>query len=228
MDEDDYDSDSGSEISEGPSPEDICIPALNYLRKCCTMFSSMWTMPACPIFQGADRIKLTDQPKFVDPVIPNMDFDAFSKLYLPHNHLIEKGDVNKLDLSKSLGSPDSGLGAPSAGDTCGESKAPILNGEIPDKEKEIFKHELNIEEEVAPDAKSIDSGCCVVSKDSMRAGSAGQDSDKGFSTADTKESKVDESKAVLHKEASTSSLCKAQVSIAIRHNYLIANQCYHF
>ena len=51
----DCDSDSGSELTPAPLGEDLCLPALKYLQQCCSLLSTMWSMPACPVFNGASR-----------------------------------------------------------------------------------------------------------------------------------------------------------------------------
>jgi hypothetical protein len=55
--DDDDDSDSGSDFTmitqEG---ESLCIPALGYLKKCNNILQTMWKMPACPVFNGANRL----------------------------------------------------------------------------------------------------------------------------------------------------------------------------
>ncbi len=58
--ETDGDSDSGSEMGGGGADElaarDLCLPALQYLKRCCQILSRMWDMPACPVFSGAQRL----------------------------------------------------------------------------------------------------------------------------------------------------------------------------
>ncbi len=57
-DEGDGDSDSGSEMGGGSgaaAAQDLCLPSLDYLKRCSQMLSRMWTMPACPVFNGAQR-----------------------------------------------------------------------------------------------------------------------------------------------------------------------------
>ena len=51
----DDDSDSGSELVGGSATEDLILPALRYLQRCCAILSSMWKMPACPVFNDAHR-----------------------------------------------------------------------------------------------------------------------------------------------------------------------------
>ena len=54
-------SDSGSEMgggATGSATQDLCLPALEYLKRCCQILSKMWTMPACPVFNGAQRCVL--------------------------------------------------------------------------------------------------------------------------------------------------------------------------
>lgn len=52
---DDDTSDSGSELDTARGAEDLCLPALRYLEQCCSILSSMWGMPKCPVFKGAHR-----------------------------------------------------------------------------------------------------------------------------------------------------------------------------
>lgn len=54
-DDDDDDWDSGSETGGASGAQDLCLPALRYLQQCCAILASMWNMPACPIFTGAQR-----------------------------------------------------------------------------------------------------------------------------------------------------------------------------
>ncbi|XP_074653085.1 brefeldin A-inhibited guanine nucleotide-exchange protein 3-like [Tubulanus polymorphus] len=77
-DEDDSDS---SDFILPESSENLCLPALKYLQQCSTILARMWNMPACPIFHGAHSIRLNSVPKCVDPVIPNMNLDAFRKCF---------------------------------------------------------------------------------------------------------------------------------------------------
>lgn len=49
------DSDSGSDLPGEGSSENLCLPALKYLKQCCSILSDMWQMPACPVFNGAHR-----------------------------------------------------------------------------------------------------------------------------------------------------------------------------
>ncbi|XP_041353818.1 brefeldin A-inhibited guanine nucleotide-exchange protein 3-like isoform X2 [Gigantopelta aegis] len=78
----DEESDSGSDLcSPSGDGENLCIPALKYLQRCCNILASMWKMPACPIFKGAHRIQLGSTVKMVDTNIPNMNFEAFSKFF---------------------------------------------------------------------------------------------------------------------------------------------------
>ncbi|XP_033635429.1 brefeldin A-inhibited guanine nucleotide-exchange protein 3-like isoform X2 [Asterias rubens] len=63
--------------SDPPSPEshaktlDLCFPALNYLHRCHKILASIYTMPACPIFRGAQSIKLGAQEVVPDdPLTP--------------------------------------------------------------------------------------------------------------------------------------------------------------
>ena len=48
-------SDSETESSGFADGQDLCLPALRYLRQCCDIIASMCRMPACPVFTGAQR-----------------------------------------------------------------------------------------------------------------------------------------------------------------------------
>jgi len=48
-------SDSENESTGFVDGQDLCLPALRYLRQCCDIIASMCRMPACPIFTGAQR-----------------------------------------------------------------------------------------------------------------------------------------------------------------------------
>jgi len=55
-DDDDEGSDSGSDVGAGGlNLQNLCVPALGYLERCCHILASMWKMPACPVFKGAFR-----------------------------------------------------------------------------------------------------------------------------------------------------------------------------
>lgn len=50
------DSDSGSDFVMGTTVgENLCIPALGYLKRCAQILQTMWKMPACPVFNCAKR-----------------------------------------------------------------------------------------------------------------------------------------------------------------------------
>uniref|UniRef100_T1J3I1 SEC7 domain-containing protein n=1 Tax=Strigamia maritima TaxID=126957 RepID=T1J3I1_STRMM len=59
-------------IGQNPNVHDLCLASLKYIHRCATILSSMFAMPACPIFFAANRIKLNTVPQMVDPVIPNL------------------------------------------------------------------------------------------------------------------------------------------------------------
>jgi len=48
-------SDSEGETTGFVDGQDLCLPALRYLRQCCDIIASMCRMPACPVFAGAQR-----------------------------------------------------------------------------------------------------------------------------------------------------------------------------
>jgi len=55
-DSDSNDSDSELEyMAETAASENLCLPALQYLKQCSIILQSMWKMPACPLFHGAKR-----------------------------------------------------------------------------------------------------------------------------------------------------------------------------
>ncbi|XP_040062115.1 brefeldin A-inhibited guanine nucleotide-exchange protein 3 [Ixodes scapularis] len=58
-------------------PLNLCQAALKYLERCAQMLSSMYLMPACPVFHSAIRIKFNLEPNCVDPVIPDMELILF-------------------------------------------------------------------------------------------------------------------------------------------------------
>ncbi|ELT87809.1 hypothetical protein CAPTEDRAFT_215541 [Capitella teleta] len=93
--EDDRDSDlEGDEPnSSAISNENLCLPALEYLTQCCSILASMWSMPACPVFDGAIRIK-EDGIKVVDPCVPN-----FSLTDLHQSRFINNAPSCREDLS---------------------------------------------------------------------------------------------------------------------------------
>ena len=56
-DSDTSDSDSVNDyMMSSPESENLCIPALQYLKQCSIILQSMWKMPACPVFHGAQRL----------------------------------------------------------------------------------------------------------------------------------------------------------------------------
>ncbi|XP_029652523.1 brefeldin A-inhibited guanine nucleotide-exchange protein 3 isoform X1 [Octopus sinensis] len=75
----DGDSDSGSDFATNDCTENLCLPALNYLKQCCHMLASMWKMPQSPIFNSAHRIQVGFLQEIVDPNISNMDFELFKQ-----------------------------------------------------------------------------------------------------------------------------------------------------
>lgn len=56
---------------------DLCQAALKYLEKCADILSSLYLMPACPIFHAALRVKFRSEPNCVDPAIPGMELVVF-------------------------------------------------------------------------------------------------------------------------------------------------------
>ncbi|KAL8575366.1 hypothetical protein ACOMHN_048659 [Nucella lapillus] len=79
-DDDDDGSDSGSDVGAvGVNLQNLCVPALGYLARCCRILASMWPMPACPVFKGAFRIQLGSHVRTVDPHIPHMDLSLVAE-----------------------------------------------------------------------------------------------------------------------------------------------------
>ncbi|CAB3365009.1 Hypothetical predicted protein [Cloeon dipterum] len=62
--------------SDCPSVE-LCVAALKYLQRCFEILTSMYRMPACPIFHAAHRIQLNSTLQLVDGVIPNIEVTYF-------------------------------------------------------------------------------------------------------------------------------------------------------
>ncbi|XP_061176274.1 brefeldin A-inhibited guanine nucleotide-exchange protein 3-like [Saccostrea echinata] len=76
------DSDSGSDFVMGESGgENLCIPALGYLKRCSQILQTMWKMPACPVFNCAKRIQTTPTHMFVDSSLPHMNMGDFIQHY---------------------------------------------------------------------------------------------------------------------------------------------------
>ncbi|XP_066597342.1 brefeldin A-inhibited guanine nucleotide-exchange protein 3 [Prorops nasuta] len=57
----------------------LCVESLKYLLSCSDILSSMYRMPACPIFHSAQRIQVSTIPQYVDPNIPNLELTRFEK-----------------------------------------------------------------------------------------------------------------------------------------------------
>ncbi|KMQ96975.1 brefeldin a-inhibited guanine nucleotide-exchange protein 3, partial [Lasius niger] len=57
----------------------LCVESLKYLLSCSDILSSMYRMPACPIFHSAQRIQVSTLPQYVDPIIPNLELTRFDK-----------------------------------------------------------------------------------------------------------------------------------------------------
>ncbi|XP_025156562.1 brefeldin A-inhibited guanine nucleotide-exchange protein 3 isoform X2 [Harpegnathos saltator] len=57
----------------------LCVESLKYLLSCSDILSSMYRMPACPIFHSAQRIHVSTIPQYVDPIIPNLELTRFDK-----------------------------------------------------------------------------------------------------------------------------------------------------
>ncbi|CAH1227063.1 ARFGEF3 [Branchiostoma lanceolatum] len=66
--DDEDDTDSDFEQVEAPPPDqeetrergDLCLPALEYLHRCHKTLASMYTMPSCPVFKGANHININN------------------------------------------------------------------------------------------------------------------------------------------------------------------------
>ncbi|XP_011347104.2 brefeldin A-inhibited guanine nucleotide-exchange protein 3 isoform X2 [Ooceraea biroi] len=57
----------------------LCVESLKYLLSCSDILSSMYRMPACPIFHSAQRIQVSMIPQYVDSIIPNLELTRFDK-----------------------------------------------------------------------------------------------------------------------------------------------------
>lgn len=69
------------EDSEG----NLCLPALQYLQRCCEILANMWEMPSCPKFKGAERIMLNTVPRCVLPINPEVDMPTFLAKFPGHD-----------------------------------------------------------------------------------------------------------------------------------------------
>jgi len=47
--------DSDDDVCVFDNDQDLCLPALRYLKQCAHFLASMWKMPNCPVFTGANR-----------------------------------------------------------------------------------------------------------------------------------------------------------------------------
>ncbi|XP_076031300.1 brefeldin A-inhibited guanine nucleotide-exchange protein 3 isoform X2 [Oratosquilla oratoria] len=70
---------------------DLCIDALRYLHRCAAVLTSMFEMPACPVFHSAHRITLNSPPQLVDAHLANVDesimWDLMEEV-LDHNYKV--------------------------------------------------------------------------------------------------------------------------------------------
>ena len=77
------DEQSNNHHQEGGSTETrkmrLCMESLKYLLNCSDILSSMYRMPACPIFHSAQRIQVSTIPQYVDPMIPNLELTRFDR-----------------------------------------------------------------------------------------------------------------------------------------------------
>ncbi|RZF38153.1 hypothetical protein LSTR_LSTR005514 [Laodelphax striatellus] len=76
---------------------DLCKAALQYLNQCSTILSSMYDMPACPVFHVVHRMKVLAPAQRVDPIVPNMELIKFG----PDTEYIGTNDVSYCQLSVS-------------------------------------------------------------------------------------------------------------------------------
>ncbi|XP_069142688.1 brefeldin A-inhibited guanine nucleotide-exchange protein 3-like isoform X2 [Argopecten irradians] len=103
----DDDSDSGSDCGMlSTDNENLCIPALRYLKRCCEILQTMWKMPACPVFNGAFRIHTDSSQQIVDPVLPHMDMEEFTRHFnIPNGDAqphVTADRTNQLSFQRSL------------------------------------------------------------------------------------------------------------------------------
>ncbi|XP_021364639.1 brefeldin A-inhibited guanine nucleotide-exchange protein 3-like isoform X1 [Mizuhopecten yessoensis] len=101
----DDDSDSGSDCGMvSTDNENLCIPALRYLKRCCEILQTMWKMPACPVFNGAFRIHTDSSQQTVDPVLPHMDMEEFTQHFnTPTQTTIPDGDTRPKVVGEQTG-----------------------------------------------------------------------------------------------------------------------------
>ena len=122
--------------SAGQAAQDLCLPALEYLKRCCQILSKMWTMPACPVFNGAQRYNDTDflkyysrswymwksisvcnlsfyfriktnaVPRCVDPVIPNIDLETFQRPFGAERRLVSASQFISREPTSPVSSPE--------------------------------------------------------------------------------------------------------------------------
>ncbi|KAJ8315611.1 hypothetical protein KUTeg_007761 [Tegillarca granosa] len=113
LSDDDDDSDTGSDFDvSAPSGENLCVPALGYLRQCSKILQRMWKMPACPVFNGAHRIHTDSDQNFVDTSIPHMDMDDFLKMFnekSPQDYNKAAGDNVQTEVIAMATKPKSNL-----------------------------------------------------------------------------------------------------------------------
>ncbi|XP_011297452.1 brefeldin A-inhibited guanine nucleotide-exchange protein 3 isoform X2 [Fopius arisanus] len=57
----------------------LCLESLKYLLNCSDILSSMYRMPACPIFHSVAGSQLFTIPQYVDPIIPNLELTKFER-----------------------------------------------------------------------------------------------------------------------------------------------------
>ena len=52
----DSDEDLDEDSFEGAAYNNLCLPALKYLKQCADCLASMWILPSTPVFSGAQRL----------------------------------------------------------------------------------------------------------------------------------------------------------------------------
>ncbi|XP_039275830.1 brefeldin A-inhibited guanine nucleotide-exchange protein 3 [Nilaparvata lugens] len=110
---------------------DLCKAALQYLNQCSTILSSMYDMPACPVFHVVHRMKVLAPAQRVDPIVPNMEL---IKLGAETEYIGGTNDMSYSQLSVSGGGGEEGGasgdggGGGEKGGACGGGGGDVVAG----------------------------------------------------------------------------------------------------
>ncbi|KAK3098836.1 hypothetical protein FSP39_023524 [Pinctada imbricata] len=167
-DSSDDDSDSGSDFAmTDTAGESLCIPALGYLKQCSSILQTMWKMPACPVFNGAHRIHTHNTEQLVDPTLPHMNMEEFTRHYSQADFLGKS--ETQLSTTKSTPVTDPVLNC--------KSESALM--EVPDVSE--TDSSLDLEQKTdSSSLKSVDSGITEITSEST----AGKDSKKSCISED--------------------------------------------